>query len=74
MEILMELNQGVPVRIRLELFDASIDGALSLFIAQENAGEASRKFGRYFPERKHLARAGGELDFEIVAQVVMELL
>ena len=74
MEVFVKQDQVAPVRVGLELFEISEYRPAAVFVLQKDAGHAARQFARHFPQVHHLSGTGGELDFEIVAQVVMKLL
>ena len=73
-EIFVEKNEIAPVGVGGKLGHAAVDRAVSMFVPQENSGEAPRDFGGNFGKREPVAGTRRELDFEIVAEVMMELL
>ncbi len=60
--------------VGLKFFDAAVNGAFFVLIAQENVRQAARKLLGNFPERHHFARTGRKLDFEILAVIKIEFL
>src|SRR5215469_12943750 len=73
-EVLVKQNQLVPIGITLELLNASIDRPLALLISQENLRKSARNLGGDIPQREHVSRTRRELNFEIVTEIMMELL
>src|SRR3954470_7239040 len=73
-EVLVEQEQIAPVRIGLKLRRSSVDGAMSVAVAQEDGGEAARDFLRDLIERHLPARSRGTFDGEVVSviRVVLE--
>src|SRR5689334_5014575 len=73
-EVLVKEDQIAPVRIVLIAAVLSVHGTAALFVLKEDAREPSRELSRDIPQREVLSRCGRILNFEIVAEVVMELL
>src|SRR6266571_855383 len=73
-EIFVKQNQVTPVWVGLELFEITEHRSAPSLILEKYVRHATRQFSRYFPQGHHLSRSGWELDFEVVAQVVMKLL
>ena len=59
---------------RSEISPIAMDWPSALFIPKKNSGQPPRQFRRNISEGHHIARTGGELDFEVISEVVMELL
>src|SRR5215469_18633596 len=74
MEVLVKKNELVPIGIRLKFLNSSIDRPFAFLISQENLRKPTRKFGCDIPQREHVSGPCRELNFEIVAKVMMELL
>src|SRR5215469_6512171 len=74
MEVLVKKNELVPIGIRPEFLNAPIDRPLAFLIPQENLRKSARKLGGDIPQREHVSGPCRELNFEIVAEVMMELL
>src|SRR5690606_21537315 len=73
-EVFVEQDVVAEVRVALELFGAAVDGAESVGVAQEEMGQAPGEFGGGLAKVDPAAGAGGELDFEFVAEVMVVLL
>src|SRR5690348_9934196 len=73
-KILIEAQQIPPVRIALKFVGRSIDGAGSIFIAQEDAAQRSGEFRRNLPECQFAPRARRKLHLEFITKIVMESL
>src|SRR5215469_7796589 len=73
-EVLVKKNQLVPIGIRLEFLNAPIDRPLACRISQEYLRESARKLRGDIPQPEHVSCPCRELNFEIVAEVMMELL
>src|SRR3989442_12315611 len=74
LKILVEQKQIAPVRIRLENLQVAKSGAAAVTRAQEKVGQAVRKVPRHLPQWYGGSRAGGQLDFQTVPEVVVKLL
>src|SRR5215467_277044 len=73
MEIFVEQDVILPMRIFLKLFGSSINRALAVLVSQENTGRPSSNFLSYL-EQSHLpAGAGGAFDFEVVAVELIQV-
>src|SRR5512145_965023 len=73
-EVFVQPDEVPPVRVGLELGDASVDRPSPIRPAQENAGQASGELSRYVPESRAQTRPGRALDLEAGAVEVVELL
>src|ERR1700675_3373770 len=73
-EVLVKENQVAPMRVRLELVQVAEHRSVALFVTKKDVGHPARQFTRHFPQRLHVSRSGRELDFEIVTEIVVELL
>src|SRR5581483_2834974 len=73
-EILVEGDAVAPVRVTLHVLVGAEHRPAAVRVAQEDARQAPRVLGWDLPEGQALARAGGTLDQEVVAVVVVELL
>jgi len=73
-EVLVEEDQVTPVWVGLKFFEIPEDRSAALAILKKYTRHAARQFSRHFPQGHHLSRSGWELNFEVVAQVVMKLL
>src|SRR5436309_5234648 len=73
-EVFVQPDEVPPVRIGLELGDASVDRPSPIRSAQENTGQASGELSRYVPEGRALTRSGRALDLKAGAVEVVELL
>src|SRR6267142_1940803 len=65
-EVLVEQNVILPVRILLELLGSTIDGALAALIAEKNARQSLGNFFGNLEQGHVFPRAGGTLDLEVV--------
>src|SRR5829696_6288568 len=68
-EVLVERDVRVPVRIALELLDAPEHGAPAVLVRQENTREPPGEIGGHFREREPMARSGRTLHRERVTEV-----
>ena len=66
-EVFVEQNRIAPVRVGVETTVGAVYGTAAGFVLERNARETTRDFGGDFPQREHLAAAGGTFDFVIVA-------
>src|SRR2546427_3350262 len=73
-EVFVQPDKISPVRVGLELGDASVDRSSPIRPAQENTGQTSGEVSRYVPEGRALTRSGRALDLEAGAVEVVELL
>src|SRR2546425_7609831 len=73
-KVLVKEHQVAPVRVGLELFEVAENWPVAVLVAQKGAGQPTRQFSCHLPQRHHLPRPGGALDFEVLSQIVMELL
>ena len=73
-KVFVKEDQVAPGSGGLKLFQVSENRPSALFVSHEDAGQAARQFARHFPQSHHFSRPGRELNFEIPAQVVVELL
>src|SRR4029453_19231562 len=73
-EVFIQPDEVSPMRVGLELGDASVDRSSPIWPAQENTGQASGKLSRYLPEGRALTRSGRALDLKAGAVEVVELL
>src|SRR5205807_4921942 len=69
----LSLHDALPI-FCLKLLQIAEHGATSPRVLQEYACHAARQFARYLPQVHHLSRSSRELDFEVVAEVVVKLL
>src|SRR5438309_11211863 len=60
--------------VGLELFEISEHWPATSLILKKYACHPARQFARYLPEVHHLSRSSRELDFEVVAEVVVTFL
>src|SRR5437660_6178823 len=60
--------------VGLELFEISEHRPATSLILKKYACHPARQFARYLPQVHHLSRSSRELDFEVVAEVVVKLL
>src|SRR5581483_12387527 len=74
MKVFVKQHQVAPVRIVAIERVRAMHGTAALLVAQEDLGEAPREFPGDFPQRFVFARAGGELDSIVLAEIVMKLL
>ncbi len=72
MKILVEQDIVPPVRIALEFLNTAVHGPPPRFIAQEDPSQTVGDFTRHFEQIHLVARAGGALDFKVVAIVEVE--
>src|SRR5215470_5035262 len=63
-EVLVEQDVITPVRVRLELLRAAIDGAPALGVPQEDARQARGELAAYLEQVHEFPGAGGALDLE----------
>src|SRR5688572_29739473 len=73
-EVFVQPDEVSPVRVRLELGDASVDRSSPIRPAQENTGQASGELSRYVPEGRALTRSDRALDLKAGAVEVIEFL
>src|SRR6267142_4591119 len=73
-EVFVQPDEISPVRVGLELGDASVDRPSPIRPAQENTGQASGELSRYVPEGRVLTRSGRALDLKAGTIEVVELL
>src|ERR1700757_1512162 len=73
-EVLVKQNQVAPMRVRLELVQVAEYRSVALFVTKKDVCHPARQFLGHVPQRLHVSRSGRELDFEIVTQIVVELL
>src|ERR1700746_3659520 len=73
-EIFVKQDKVAPVWVGLELFEISKHWSAASFISEKYVRYATRQLARYFPEGHHLSRSGWELNLEVIAEIVMELL
>src|SRR6266545_6064671 len=71
-EVLVEEDEVPPVRVLLELLDASVDRAPPVGVPQEDAGVATGQLGGDIPQGHELPGARGALDLETVAVEMVE--
>src|ERR1700752_3092912 len=62
------------MRIRLELVQVAKYRPAALFVTKKNVCHPARQLPRHVPQRLHVSRSSRELDFEIVTEIVVELL
>src|SRR5215471_13158140 len=72
-EVLIEEDVVLPVRIVLELPGSSVDGAFSVGVTQEHAGIPTTDLSRYFKQRHVIAGARRAFDLEVRAVERMHL-
>src|SRR5438309_12012505 len=60
--------------VGLELFEISEHRPATSLILKKYACHPARQFARYLPQVHHLSRSSRELDFEVVAEVVVKFL
>src|SRR2546422_11539568 len=60
--------------VGLELFEISEHRPATSLILKKYACHPARQFARYIPQVHHLSRSSRELDFEVVAVVVVKFL
>src|SRR5258705_13593819 len=73
-EVFVQPDEISPVRVGLELGDASVDRPSAIRPAQENTGQASGELSGYVPEGRALTRSGRALDLKAGTIEVVELL
>src|SRR5438552_135287 len=73
MKVLVEEDVVAPVRVALELLATTVHRPLARLVAEEDTLQAGGHFLSYFKEVHPAARAGGALNFEIVAIIQVEL-
>src|ERR1700676_1301703 len=73
-EVLVKEKQVAPMRIRLKLFQVAKYWPATLFVTKKNVCHPARQLTRHVPQRLHVSRSSRELDFEIITQIVVELL
>src|SRR5262249_20476619 len=73
MKIFIEHNVVAPVGIILEFPGATVHGAISFLVPQENALEPARNLPSDLEEVHVFAGPGGAFDFEIVAIKLVEV-
>src|SRR5690349_4540472 len=64
-EIFVEEDVILPMRIVLELLRSAINRAFTVLIAQENAGESSSNLLRYFKQSQMAPRAGWAFNLKV---------
>src|ERR1700752_3234305 len=62
------------MRIRLELVQVAKYRPAALFVTKKNVCHPARQLPRHVPQRLHVSRSSREFDFEIVTEIVVELL
>ena len=72
-EVFVERDQVVPVRVGLELLYSAVDRPASVLVVGERRRQARGDFGGDLEQVHLLPRAGGALDFELVAVVAVQL-
>src|SRR2546427_3856314 len=60
--------------VGLELFEISEHRPATSLILKKYACHPARQFAGYLPQGHHLSRSSRELDFEVVAEVVVKFL
>src|SRR5207237_49095 len=70
-EILVEQDQGAPVRVVGPARVIAVAGPASALVGQKNRGQAARQFAGNFMERQRISGAGRALDLEAVAVEVV---
>src|SRR5262249_39312128 len=70
-EVLVEEDQILPVRVVSVDVDAVEDGPLSGLIQQEDPRQPLRELSVDLSQREHLSRAGRAFDLEVVAEVLV---
>src|SRR5215470_7536857 len=73
-KVFVKQDQVSPVRIGLKFLDTAIDWSAAIFVLKEDPGQPPRNLRRHFPQRHHMARAGGALDLVLLTEVVVILL
>src|SRR5947209_19615207 len=73
-EVLVKENQIAPMWVGLELFEISEHRPATSLVLEKYACHPARQFARYLPQGHHLSRSSRELDFEVVADVVVKFL
>src|SRR5712692_2451203 len=68
-EVLVEQDVILPLRIGLEFFRTSVHRPAARLVAQENSSQPIGYFLCYFKQIHHFARAGRTLNLEVVAVV-----
>src|SRR5262249_49071634 len=74
MEVLVKEHEISPVRVGSVALLVTMDWTAARFIPQEQAAQAFRKFAGHVIEVHQVAGTGGELDLEVVPEVIIELL
>src|SRR5580704_6403951 len=74
MEILVEQEQILPVRIALEKFGSACDGTATVLAADKNVDETSGDLGSHLPEVRFVAGSRRKFDFEVFPIIVVVLL
>src|SRR5882672_9898383 len=72
-EILVEQNVILPVRIFLELLGSAIDGTVAVLIAEKDARQPTRNLSCHLKQRHEVSRTRGALDLEVVAVEQVEV-
>src|SRR5262245_35557874 len=73
-EVFMERDQVVPVRVALEVVVRAEHGPAPLGIAYEDRRESARELLRHVPQGHQAARAGRAFHLVSVSEIVMKLL
>src|SRR5207245_9790877 len=73
-EVLVKQDQIAPMWVGLELFEISEHRPATSLILKKYACHPARQFARYLPQVHHLSRSSRELDFEVVAAIVVNLM
>src|SRR5579862_2959776 len=74
MEVLVKQNQVAPMGVGLKLLQVAEYRSVAIFVTKKDVCHPARQFPRHVPQRLHVSRSSRELDFEIVTQIVVELL
>src|SRR5580692_1630831 len=74
MEILVEEQQVLPMRIALEQFGPTGYGTTTVLAAHKNMNQAARNFSCHFPKIRFAARARWKFNFEILTVIMVILL
>src|ERR1017187_9278790 len=73
-EVFVKQKQVAPMRVRLELVQVAKYRPEALFVTKKDVCHAPRQLTRHVPQRLHISRSSREFDFEIVTEIVVELL
>ena len=74
MEIFVEKYMVPEVGIRLQLLSSTIQRTAAVGAGQKETGKSAAQLRGHVAKTQLVAGAGGELDLEVVAEIVVELL